>query len=60
MVSIKIPKIKLSPTRSSRKWGTCGVYLQISLQVVALQDLEGTGIHLHRFGVEDHLDGDKV
>ena len=35
-------------------------HLQISLQVVALQGLEGTGIHLHRFGMEDHLNGHKV
>lgn len=60
MASMKIPKIKLSPTPSSRKWGICREYLQISLQVVALQDLEGAGIDLHCFGMEDHLDGDKV
>ena len=34
--------------------------LQIFLQVIALQSLEGTGIHLHCFGMEDHLNGHKV
>lgn len=44
------------PPRPPRGQRVCA-HLQVSLWVVALQGLEGSGVHLHRLGVEDHLDG---
>lgn len=35
-------------------------YLQIFLKIIAFKILEGTGINLESFCVEDHLDGDEI
>lgn len=38
----------------------CPEYLQVLLQVIVLQGLEGTGKDLKSLGVENHLNGNKV
>lgn len=50
---------KVNPTPQIKD-GVYMTHLQISLQIVPLQSLEGAGIYLHRFGMEDHLNGHEI
>lgn len=53
-------KSNSAPRHHQTEDGAFVTYLQVSFQVIVLQGLEGTRIHLHCFGMEDHLDGYKV
>lgn len=54
------PKLTSAPQCHQTEHRACVTYLYVSLQVIVVQGLEGAGIHLHCFRVEDHLDSYKV